>query len=943
IQLTRGVNSSTLEPIHKKYFSIGTRRPLLRVDREFHLLLPRSLPRPGKACGRRFRLRPSHFLMENSESDEPDKKRPHLNSPLSPAMSPNHSTSPANNHTVDVAVLHHQNQKLVQQLDVQKRELRDLEAKIEELKANQASYDDILITANQAWNELVDDLILLTVRAGGRPNVLQTLDHADNARGMIPSCPAEDMFLCRFLGQDSLKNCGNDGVAAYTREILASRHSFTIGLMESLETTIDTQRMESETIRQALDGNLSTEDAIIQLSRLDDMMREEAKSLHEVIDNLQMKHKEYVDGIQNYISTHSTEQSEISRLAGELEECLAELEDSQRKLIDLEMQKDKAAALHGPVPSAANGTLSPEKLTDRSKGLRELKDSIEEMKVLAADRLSELQDAQDENKILSKHLEVLQNELKDDKHINLSRLYNLVNDQLQHWNAEVERYKVMLEVLQADRSSIVRREKEAKIKLESTDSARNSIDSPDSRIQDLELQLQKCKIEKNELEIKMEEAVQDSGRKDIKAEFRIMASALSKEMGVMEAQLNRWKQTADEAISLREKSQSLKSLLTEKTNEQNCLAGKCAEQVIEITTWKTQIESLQKEKLELQTILDMFGQEDSGNRDIDEIKESKRRALSQVDTLQSALDEHPLQLRVKAAKEAEMACQQRLTAAEAEIVELRAKLDASDRDVMELKEAIASKDRDAEAFISEIETIGQAYEDMQTQNQHLLQQVTERDDYNIKLVSDSVKTKQAQTVLLAEKQALTKQLQQLNTSIEQVKSRIAHSEEQMKACFAEAIQNNEEDRHLTITLETARWELTDAEKEQKWIKYALSSSEKEYEQIQKKSDEVGTELETERYERQKVEEELLELNNQIVELTSETGEAAILKLQDEIKDCKRILKCSVCSDRPKEVVIVKCYHLFCNPCIQRNLELRHRKCPGCGTAFGQSDVRFVKI
>ena len=32
------------------------------------------------------------------------------------------------------------------------------------------------------------------------------------------------------------------------------------------------------------------------------------------------------------------------------------------------------------------------------------------------------------------------------------------------------------------------------------------------------------------------------------------------------------------------------------------------------------------------------------------------------------------------------------------------------------------------------QTIGQAYEDMQTQNQHLLQQVTARDDYHIKVI-----------------------------------------------------------------------------------------------------------------------------------------------------------------------------------------------------------------
>lgn len=62
-----------------------------------------------------------------------------------------------------------------------------------------------------------------------------------------------------------------------------------------------------------------------------------------------------------------------------------------------------------------------------------------------------------------------------------------------------------------------------------------------------------------------------------------------------------------------------------------------------------------------------------------EIKESKDRAGIQAEILRNALDEHGLELRVKAAYEAEVACQQRLSAAEAEIAELRAELDASDR------------------------------------------------------------------------------------------------------------------------------------------------------------------------------------------------------------------------------------------------------------------------
>lgn len=45
-----------------------------------------------------------------------------------------------------------------------------------------------------------------------------------------------------------------------------------------------------------------------------------------------------------------------------------------------------------------------------------------------------------------------------------------------------------------------------------------------------------------------------------------MASALSKEMGMMEAQLKRWKDAAHEAVSLREKGHSLRALLSGKVN-----------------------------------------------------------------------------------------------------------------------------------------------------------------------------------------------------------------------------------------------------------------------------------------------------------------------------------------------------------------------------------------
>lgn len=69
----------------------------------------------------------------------------------------------------------------------------------------------------------------------------------------------------------------------------------------------------------------------------------------------------------------------------------------------------------------------------------------------------------------------------------------------------------------------------------------------------------------------------------------------------------------------------------------------------------------------------------------------------------------------------------------------------------------------------------------------------------------------------------------------------------MKVCLTDAIKFTQEDRHFMISLETAKWELADAEKELKWLKSAAGSSEKDYEQLQRKVDEFQVKLDKERW------------------------------------------------------------------------------------------------
>lgn len=128
----------------------------------------------------------------------------------------------------------------------------------------------------------------------------------------------------------------------------------------------------------------------------------------------------------------------------------------------------------------------------------------------------------------------------------------------------------------------------------------------------------------------------------------------------------------------------------------------------------------------------------SNFRGLADIMESQRKAHAQAEELKNVLDEHFLELRVKAANETETACQERLATAKAEIAELRTQLDLSERyalicifsdvttsevmhfilitvlgainqyylifrEVLELKEGIKVKEQEAEASIAEME------------------------------------------------------------------------------------------------------------------------------------------------------------------------------------------------------------------------------------------------
>lgn len=91
---------------------------------------------------------------------------------------------------------------------------------------------------------------------------------------------------------------------------------------------------------------------------------------------------------------------------------------------------------------------------------------------------------------------------------------------------------------------------------------------------------------------------------------------------------------------------------------------------------------------------------------------------------------------------------------------------------------------------------------------------------------------------------------------------------------------------------------------------------------------------------EKYEKLLQQQTNKATPAAAATGELNDLE-RFELKELQKLVNCSVCQDQRKNVLIGKCFHMFCRDCVDSNLRSRNRKCPTCKKMFGQDDVKAV--
>ncbi|XP_048565181.1 E3 ubiquitin-protein ligase BRE1-like 1 isoform X5 [Triticum urartu] len=653
---------------------------------------------------------------------EPDRKRRLSDSFVSPAKRPALPPS-SDDKKLDFAVLKYRNQKLSEQLAVHKFEYHALEGKFDDLKQKQKAHHETQDLANKSWEHLVRDLKATSVCKSGFQNPSCSAGPS-NVSTDGACIPKDKDFLSRLVETGATESSGchlENHVHSSTTDVLQnilfssndSWHANKKSLLDLFAALPENERSR-ELRTTGTELSLQLNDAIQELS------------------DLHLKHRRLTEKHHEERFLNARSKAEQKRLKEELASAVAELEESNHKLAVLKAQGDPTHGTPILFPTLGNKSLPEDNVRDKQKELQDLEACHKEFMDLISQRLVEIRRLHEDRIEILNKLSTFQNTLMDFKSISSSKAFQVLKDQLQKSQAELDHCRTLLEKLQVNKDKMIWQEREVNVKVDLSGIPHRVSLNCESSIAVLEQNRQKVVDEKNMLALKLEESSREPGRNQIISEFKALVSSLPGEMGAMQTELSKYKDDASELHSLRAEVHSVSDILARKEHTINESLCRSAHAGSEIRDLRSRICELRQTNCELKLFVEMYKRDSTDSRDLLESKDREYCEWAHVHSLKSSLDESRLERRVKAAIEAEAMSQQRLASGEAEIAELRGKMESARRDIGSLSELLKSKHEEGEAYLSEIESIGQAYEDIQTQNQQLLQQIIERDDHNTK-------------------------------------------------------------------------------------------------------------------------------------------------------------------------------------------------------------------
>ena len=252
---------------------------------------------------------------------------------------------------------------------------------------------------------------------------------------------------------------------------------------------------------------------------------------------------------------------------------------------------------------------------------------------------------------------------------------------------------------------------------------------------------------------------------------------------------------------------------------------------------------------------------------------------------------------------------------------------------------------DEQLYIDELEGLGRAYEQLQSELSSAAKKLTEKDDQISRLIGEKLKAEFACSQIQKE----TESGLMRGSKIEEIaKHRVAESEAregQLRTQIAD-LERKVVDR--TAAADSYKGRLSEASSEISLLRSKIDRLQGELVDLRSQpsvtdssnnSTSVKDALE---YEKRRLTEEL-NVARRKLDAYASSSVGIVKDLEEEVEIYKKLMKCNSCHTRDKNAVILKCMHCFCKQCLDIRLETRQRKCPNCGDSFGANDVKQIYL
>lgn len=264
------------------------------------------------------------------------------------------------------------------------------------------------------------------------------------------------------------------------------------------------------------------------------------------------------------------------------------------------------------------------------------------------------------------------------------------------------------------------------------------------------------------------------------------------------------------------------------------------------------------------------------------------------------------------------------------------------------------KDLDEESsrsagFIQEVESLSNMFGDLESDNEKLVKLLSEKEQVLSKVMAERLRGRQLLTTVKEENRVLSQGRNVDNDRIKALQQAVTASRKALQESNSASLKAQQESRELATTLEKRRRIADEATVSARTANAERDEMKRERNVYAVRVEQLQLSVSEDKFQANRLREKLDELERKASEAeeslqrSRENGRSSSTDIvRDEIiRELRKKLNCSIVTNKPKEVVLLRCGHLFSRQCTDNLIATRNRKCPICGEAFGKDDIRNV--